>query len=463
MSDFRDRPPPERSRSRAVPRLQSAEPARRSLLHGLRCSARASLRRLRPRAVARLPLSATPVVRPIEASSAAPAPETSERDPRAYTPKHLAQRILTSRSALEGERKRVTVLFADLAGFTSLSESRDPEEMHALMDRFFQLVLNEVHRFEGTVNQFLGDGAMALFGAPVALEDAPRRAVSAALAIQRGLAALGEETASQRRAALALRIGIHSGHVVVGRIGDDLRMDYTAVGDTTNLAARLQQLAPPGEVLISEATQRLVAGFFEFEDLGASDRARQGRARARIPGGGGAPGQRPDRRRRRFRAHAAGRAANASSASLHAAFEAAREGHGRACFLVGEAGIGKSRLLSRVPHASRRRAAHLVRGSLRLVRQHHRLPAHRRRAAAAVRHRRPGRRDRSACQARARGGVAGRGSGLDTSLSPEAAVAARVATRLGRGPRCHHASQRDHSRAARPVPARRGAACPWCS
>jgi class 3 adenylate cyclase len=210
--------------------------------------------------------------RPIEAPSAAPAPEASERDPRAYTPKHLAQRILTSRSALEGERKRVTVLFADLAGFTSLSESRDPEEMHALMDRFFQLVLNEVHRFEGTVNQFLGDGAMALFGAPVALEDAPRRAVSAALAIQRGLAAVGEESASQRRAALALRIGIHSGHVVVGRIGDDLRMDYTAVGDTTNLAARLQA-----------------------------------RARARIPGGGGAPGQRPDRRRRRFRTHAAGR------------------------------------------------------------------------------------------------------------------------------------------------------------
>jgi class 3 adenylate cyclase/tetratricopeptide (TPR) repeat protein len=282
--------------------------------------------------------------RPIEAPSAAPAPEASERDPRAYTPKHLAQRILTSRSALEGERKRVTVLFADLAGFTSLSESRDPEEMHALMDRFFQLVLNEVHRFEGTVNQFLGDGAMALFGAPVALEDAPRRAVSAALAIQRGLAAVGEESASQRRAALALRIGIHSGHVVVGRIGDDLRMDYTAVGDTTNLAARLQQLAPPGEVLISEATQRLVAAFFEFEDLGLQSvrgktepvRAFRVAAERRVSGridAVAASGLTPLVGRDR------------ELGELHAAFEAAREGHGRACFLVGDAGIGKSRLL----------------------------------------------------------------------------------------------------------------------
>jgi class 3 adenylate cyclase/tetratricopeptide (TPR) repeat protein len=282
--------------------------------------------------------------RAIAPPATAPAPEASARDPRVYTPQHLARRILTSRGALEGERKHVTVLFADLAGFTSLSESRDPEEMHALMDRFFQLVLNEVHRYEGTVNQFLGDGAMALFGAPVALEDAPRRAVAAALAIQRGLAALREESASQRGAALVLRIGIHSGHVVVGRIGDDLRMDYTAVGDTTNLAARLQALAPPGDILISETTQRSVAGFFELEDLGPQSvrgkaepvRAFRVVAERRVSGridSVAASGLTPLVGRER------------ELGDLQAAFEAAREGRGRACFLVGDAGIGKSRLL----------------------------------------------------------------------------------------------------------------------
>jgi class 3 adenylate cyclase/tetratricopeptide (TPR) repeat protein len=270
---------------------------------------------------------------------AAGAPARPAREPSAYTPRHLADRILTNRSALEGERKHVTVLFADLAGFTAHSESRDPEEVHALMDRFFQLVLDEVHQTEGTVNQFLGDGVMALFGAPVALEDAPHRALRAALAIQRGLHSLGEGAAP-----LPLRIGLHSGPVVVGRIGDDLRMDYTAVGDTTNLAARLQQLARPGEILVSETTQRLVRGFFDLEDAGSHEL--KGRSK-------------PVRAFRVLRERpVAGRVdALADSgltplvgrqrelAALDEAFAAAREGHGRACFLVGDAGIGKSRLL----------------------------------------------------------------------------------------------------------------------
>ena len=161
--------------------------------------------------------------------------------PQAYTPKHLAEKILTSRSALEGERKQVTVLFVDVSGFTALAERLDPEDVHALMDRFFELMLAAVHRYEGTINQFPGDGIMALFGAPIAHEDHARRAVHAALGIQHAPGRLPSELRAPRGVDFQVRIGINTGPVVVGKIGDDLRMDYTAVGDTTNLAARLQQ------------------------------------------------------------------------------------------------------------------------------------------------------------------------------------------------------------------------------
>jgi class 3 adenylate cyclase len=265
-------------------------------------------------------------------------------DPRAYTPKHLAEKILTSRGALEGERKHVTVLFADAAGFTSLAEPLDPEETHAIMDRCFQLILEQVHRYEGTVNQFLGDGVMALFGAPIALEGAPRRAALAALGIQRALETLREELRRSRGVDFGMRIGIHTGLVVVGKIGDDLRMDYTAVGDTTNLAARLQQLAQSGSIVISGATRRLVSGFFDLRDLGevrvkgraapvhafevVAERDVDGRIEA-VAAAGLTPLVGRDR----------------ELDLLRAAFEHAREGHGQAVFLVGEAGIGKSRLL----------------------------------------------------------------------------------------------------------------------
>ena len=162
----------------------------------------------------------------------------------------------------------MTVLFVDVAGFTPLAEQLDPEEVHQIMDRCFELITAEVHRFEGTINQYTGDGVMALFGAPVAHEDSPRRAVHAALGMQRALRAYGEELQAQRGLALQMRLGLNTGLVVVGKIGDDLRMDYTAVGDTTNLAARLQQMARPGSVLVSEATHRAVGGFFETLDLG---------------------------------------------------------------------------------------------------------------------------------------------------------------------------------------------------
>jgi class 3 adenylate cyclase/predicted ATPase len=196
--------------------------------------------------------------------TAHPAPD-HEREPLSYTPKHLAEKILTSRSALEGERKQVTVLFCDLVNSIPLAERLGSEHMHTLLNRFFELALKAVHRFEGTINQFLGDGFMALFGAPIAHEDHARRAVLAALALQRTLkeAHLGEPYGVE----CAFRMGLNSGLVVVGSIGDNLRMDYSAIGDTTNLASRLQDRAAPGDILISESTSRLVQGAVRLEAL----------------------------------------------------------------------------------------------------------------------------------------------------------------------------------------------------
>jgi class 3 adenylate cyclase len=172
--------------------------------------------------------------------------------PESYTPKHLAEKIRTSKAALEGERKQVTVLFADVVGFSTLSARCDPEAVHTIMDGCFELLTRDVHRYEGTINQFTGDGIMALFGAPITHEDHAIRALQAALAIQTDVAGYGD--AVQRRFGLPfqLRIGVNTGTVVVGRIGDNLRMDYTAQGDTTNLAARLQQMAPPGAIWVGD-------------------------------------------------------------------------------------------------------------------------------------------------------------------------------------------------------------------
>ncbi len=277
--------------------------------------------------------------------ASAPAGEASQSPdaPSAYTPAHLAERILQSRAAMEGERKNVTVLFCDLADSTALAERIGAEAMHEIMDRCFALILDQVHRFEGTVNQFLGDGVMALFGAPLALEDAPRRAVAAALAVQRSLGPLSEEVARRYGAPLHMRVGIHSGPVVVGRIGDDLRMDYTAVGDTTNLASRLQAAAPPGAVLVSEATRSSVEGFFDLEDRGSFDlkgkaepvRAFVAQRERSVPG-------RVEAQAERGLTPLVGR--ELELAALQRAFDSAASGVGQVAFLVGEAGIGKSRL-----------------------------------------------------------------------------------------------------------------------
>jgi predicted ATPase/class 3 adenylate cyclase len=263
--------------------------------------------------------------------------------PTGYTPKHLADRILTSRSAIEGERKQVTVVFVDCVGFTALSSRLDPEDLHAVMDGCFQRLLDAVHRYEGTVNQFTGDGIMALFGAPIAHEDHAVRAVAAALAIQGAVAAYAESLRGERGLDFAVRIGINSGPVVVGKIGDDLRMDYTAQGETVNLAARLQETSPAGGVRLSEATMRLVSGYFSIESTGeiavkglpapvptfAVTGQRTGRARFDLALERGLTAFVGRRRELVF---------------LQDAFEKSRRGRGNVVSVVGAAGIGKSRL-----------------------------------------------------------------------------------------------------------------------
>ena len=189
-------------------------------------------------------------------------------EPQSYTPKFLANKILTTRSSIEGERKLVTVLFADVANYTSISEKLDPEEIHQIMDGCFKILMDEIHKYEGTINQFAGDGVMSLFGAPVAHEDHAQRACHSALSIQTFIGNYGEKVKKDYGVDFKLRIGLNSGPVVVGSIGDDLRMDYTAVGDTTNLASRLESMARPGTSMVSGHTHKLAREFFEFESLG---------------------------------------------------------------------------------------------------------------------------------------------------------------------------------------------------
>src|SRR2546428_6339850 len=189
-------------------------------------------------------------------------PTAPEHAPRTYTPKHLAEKILTTRAALEGERKQVTVLFADVKGSMELAEQLDPEEWHKILDRFFGILTDGVHRFEGTVNQYTGDGIMALFGAPIAHEDHAQRACYAALHLRDELRRYAQALKREHGLGFSVRMGLNSGEVVVGKIGDDLRMDYTALGHTVGLAQRMEQLAEPGKPLLTEHTAKLVTGFF---------------------------------------------------------------------------------------------------------------------------------------------------------------------------------------------------------
>jgi class 3 adenylate cyclase/tetratricopeptide (TPR) repeat protein len=293
------------------------------------------------------------------AVEAAAAPARSA--PESYTPRHLADKILTSRAAMQGERKPVTVLFCDLVSSTALAERIGPDRMHALLSRFFETALAEVHRYEGTVNQFLGDGFMALFGAPLAHEDHARRAVLAALDIRRAVDADPIALDSGEEVRLVLRMGLHTGFVVVGAIGDNLRMDYTAVGDTTHLAARLQQAAEPGRILLSDATARLVEGYAALaprgpmairgrtEPLVVHELTGRGPRRSALDVEGGRPLSRFVGREREM-------------AALVELLEQVRAARGQVVGVVGEPGAGKSRLGLELRRASHARDVTLLEG-----------------------------------------------------------------------------------------------------
>jgi class 3 adenylate cyclase/tetratricopeptide (TPR) repeat protein len=274
--------------------------------------------------------------------SKAPAIDFSE--PQSYTPKYLADKILTHRSSIEGERKVVTVLFADVANYTAMSAKLDPEEVHQIMDGCFKILMDEIHKYEGTINQFTGDGVMAIFGAPVAHEDHAQRACYSALLIQKAISDYGEKVKKDCGIEFKMRIGINSGPVVVGSIGDDLRMDYTAIGDTTNLASRIENEASPGSILVSESTHKIARDLFEFKPIGKVEVK-----------GKEAPQEayellKTGQVETRFKASIAkgltkfvGR--KNSMLALKEPYDRVIAGSGQIVGVVGEAGVGKSRLL----------------------------------------------------------------------------------------------------------------------
>ena len=265
---------------------------------------------------------------------------------------HLAEKILTSKTALEGERKQVTVLFADLKGSMELLADRDPEEARQLLDPVLERMMAAVHRYEGTVNQVMGDGIMALFGAPIAHEDHAVRACYAALAMQEAIRRYSEEVRRAHGLEVQIRVGLNSGEVVVRAIGNDLHMDYSAIGQTTHLAARMEQLAPPGSIRLTAETLRLAEGWVQVTPLGPvpvkglPDPVEV----CELVGAGPA--------RTRLQAFAArgltpfvGR--QAELAALHQALEQAGAGHGQVVAVIGEPGVGKTRLFHEFTHASR--------------------------------------------------------------------------------------------------------------
>jgi class 3 adenylate cyclase/tetratricopeptide (TPR) repeat protein len=272
--------------------------------------------------------------------------------PRSYTPNHLAEKILRSKSALEGERKQVTVLFVDVKGSMELLADRDPEEARKLLDPVLERMMEAVHRYEGTVNQVMGDGIMALFGAPLAHEDHAVRACYAALRMQDAVRRYSDELRRAQGVEVQIRVGLNSGDVVVRSIGSDLRMDYTAVGQTVHLAARMEQLATPGSIRLTADTLHLAEGFVQVtplglvpvkglaEPVGVFDLVGAGAARTRL-----------EVAARRGLTRFVGRSAELEQ--LRDALDRASQGHGQVVAVVGEPGVGKSRLVWELTHSHR--------------------------------------------------------------------------------------------------------------
>jgi class 3 adenylate cyclase/tetratricopeptide (TPR) repeat protein len=251
---------------------------------------------------------------------------------------------MRGREALEGERKQVTVLFADLRGSLEILADRDPEDSRRLLDPVLERMMDAVHRYEGTVNQVMGDGIMALFGAPLAHEDHAVRACYAALRMQESIALLSEEIRQTHGLALQIRVGVNSGDVVVRSVGSDLRMDYTAVGQTTHLAARMEQLATPGQILLTEHTLRLAEGYVAAKSLGPVPvKGLAGPVTIYELTGPGPIRSRLQLAAARGLSRFVGR--DVEMVDLSAAMEQARGGHGQIVALVGEPGVGKSRLV----------------------------------------------------------------------------------------------------------------------
>jgi class 3 adenylate cyclase/tetratricopeptide (TPR) repeat protein len=263
-----------------------------------------------------------------------------------YLPKGLTGKILSQKAKIEGERKQVTVMFCDMEGFTPLVRRLGPEGAYSIMDQVYEILIHKVHDYEGTVNEMTGDGIMALFGAPIALEDAPQRAIRSSLAIHREMAKFSDRMNQERKGVqpLRMRVGIHTGPVVVGTLGNDLRVEFKAVGDTVNLASRMEGLAEPGATYVSEETLELTEGLFRFEALG--ERQVKGRKEPvriyRVIA--------PSTSRTRFDVSAErgltpfmGR--DRELGLLLDGFERSKGGGGRTFSIVSEAGLGKSRLL----------------------------------------------------------------------------------------------------------------------
>jgi class 3 adenylate cyclase/predicted ATPase len=263
-----------------------------------------------------------------------------------YLPKGLTEKILSQKDRIEGERKQVTVLFCDMVGFTALSERIGPDDAYEIMDQIYEILIHKVHDYEGTVNEMTGDGVMALFGAPIAMEDAPQRAIRSALAIHQEVAKFSDRVKEENIEIpqLKMRIGIHTGPVVVGTLGNDLRVEFKAVGDTVNTASRMEGLAEPGTIYVSQETFQLTEGLFQFEALGEKKvKGKEAPVKIYRVLGSSSRRTRFDVSAERGLTPFIGRERELEL--LIDGFERTKGGRGQALSIMGEAGLGKSRLL----------------------------------------------------------------------------------------------------------------------